>query len=127
VFPGELPRNVQFPQGLTALKNDLKAGINPYEDVMNVRTIFKRMKPYHDLALRSLASYGMISVEKLESKFVTFNYDVIPKDIRINARRLSDQQRKTLDVLEQLSRGLEFRGDKGFIDRTSLIDTRYAN
>jgi hypothetical protein len=126
VFPAEFSRNVRFPQGLRGVKSELKSDLNPYEDVLDVKSIFNRMQPYQDSALSNLASYGIVSADKLEAKSIAFNFDIIPKALKISAQRLSDQQAKILDVLEHLSRGLDLRGHDGFLDRTSLIDTRYA-
>lgn len=126
VFPDEFHRRVSFPQSLSKMKKDVKFEINPYEEVSNAQSIFRRMKPYQDSALKNLASYGIISAEMLEQNILNIVKEKVPASIFAATLEIDDKQNQIIKVLETLSTSLEFRGKNGFLDRTSLTDKAHA-
>lgn len=75
LFPIEMQR-IKFSINEKDIKSYIKEYItkgekeNPYEIILDSRKMFEKMKPYQMVALKSLASYGIINIDYVTTERV---------------------------------------------------------
>lgn len=123
-FPNET-RNIRFPNELNDLKIIFKRkASNPYEDLIDPKRIFERMKSYQLSALKCLASYGLIETKLLSKNVVRRTAKEIP-DVLI--KKLDDLTIEKSNVIKLIVGfwELPLYGKFGLKDRTGLIEFKY--
>lgn len=125
LFPTEINRHFKFTQELTKLRRIFKFNENPYEEIVDSKRVFVRMKPYQKLALRNLSSYGIIEKEAYEKEMIKLNVSQIPTALKSELGNLSPRQENVIKLITSPFNELPLYGDTGFKMRTGLITFRY--
>jgi len=124
VFPGEV-QHISFPSDLVSLKRIFKSDPNPYEDLIDSRRIFNRMKPYQIAAMRYLASYDLFDSNELLNNNIKRTSKEIPSDLASRMTDLTDQQENVIKLVTSPLNDLPLYGPHGFKSRTKLIEFKY--
>jgi hypothetical protein len=124
VFPNET-KNITFPTELSELKTIFKDKPNPYEDLIDAKRIFERMKPYQSAALKCLASYGFIDSKELSKNLVKRTDKVIPLELKEEINKMDIKEENLIKLVKSPINDLPLLGKSGFKDRTRLIDNKY--
>lgn len=124
VFPNET-KNITFPNDFSELKNIFKDKPNPYEDLVDAKRIFERMKPYQSAALKCLASYGFIDSKELTKNIVRRTDKEIPNELKEELRKMNIKEENIIKLVRSPINDLPLLGKSGFKDRTKLIDIKY--
>ncbi|MET4142621.1 ABC-three component system middle component 5 [Pedobacter sp. UYP1] len=122
-FPNEA-RHISFPSDLLALKKIFKDKPNSYEDLIDSRRIFERMKPFQITAIKTLISYGFIEPEALENNFVKRTDKEIPEELKKRINDVKDERQNIIKLVTGFV-DLPLYGDRGLKYRTKLIDFKY--
>lgn len=125
LFPREIVNRIKFPSELMKQKQFFKENNNPYEELADASKIFVRMKPYYEVALKNLASYGIIDPIELEKRIVKIYLDKIPKELEGYLDDLDVKEKNALKLLSQSLGNLPLSGENGFKMRTGLIEYKY--
>jgi hypothetical protein len=123
-FPGEA-KHITFPSDLIKLKQIFKERPNPYEDLRDSKRIFERMKPFQLLALKYLASYGLIDSKELENNYLKRTDTPIPEALVSKMNTITIQQENIVKLITSPFNNLPLIGNGGFKFRTKLIDSKY--
>jgi hypothetical protein len=123
VFPAET-RKISFPSNLSLFKrSDILP--NSYEDVIDPKLIFERMKSFQLTAYRSLVAFGLIdSAEFLKHRIVRGERE-IPARLSARLEKISEYEEYVLSLVSSPLDELPLYGEKGLKDRTKLLDYRY--
>ena len=113
-------RNTQFIRKIFS-----RLETNPYEFVSDDKIVFSRMRNFQVSALRSLASYDLIDAEALRKGIVKRTNNPIPEAIVSQFENISLSIKNVISLVESPFNELPLYGNKGFKDRTKLIDFRY--
>ena len=127
-----------FPNKLSAIKlkleeKDIKDLINsfilrannPYEEVMDDRKMFEKIKPYQMTAIKSLASYGIVNKDYLTTnRITTISHDVL-KNYMSKLEKLSRQEENTVKLLTSHFYQMSLYGEYGLKDRSKLLESKY--
>ncbi len=124
VFPGEA-KHISFPSDLIALKKIFKHVPNPYEDLIDSKRIFERMKPFQLAAIRYLASYDLIDTKELSNNYIKRTSKAIPEELGKQMQNLTIQQDNIIKLVTSPLNDLPLYGGSGFKFRTKLLDFRY--
>lgn len=124
VFPQE-SLNISFPRTLWSLKKSSLSDPNTYEKLTDPQRIFERMKPFQLAALNYLAAYGFIESDALSQQRVKRTSKLIPQDLLANMERIDSQQEYIISLISSPLNNIPLYGEKGFKDRTKLLDFRY--
>lgn len=123
-FPNEA-RNISFPSTLSELKGVFKKkDRNPYEDLIDPKRLIERMKPFQLLALKSIASYGLIETKLLSKNIVKRTSKEIPKELSEKLSELTTEKENVIKLIVGF-RELPLYGKFGLKDRTGLIEFKY--
>lgn len=118
---------------LTREEKDIKAYIkrfitkpnNPYENVLNDRKMFEKIKPYQMSAINSLASYGIINKDYLiENRISNVDKDFFTKN-EMNFEDLSIQEENTIRLLTSHFYQVPLFGLNGLKNKTGLLESKY--
>jgi hypothetical protein len=123
VFPAETAK-ISIPRDLWTLKRtDFPQ--NPYEELIDSKMIFERMRPFQMAAYRHLAALGLIqSAQLLENKIVR-TAQPIPNDLLQRMGRVDDEHQHVLRLIASPLNDLKLYGVNGLKYRTKLLDFRY--
>jgi hypothetical protein len=123
-FPREA-RKIKFPQDLAELKKVFKdSQPNPYEDLIDSKKIFERMKSYQMDALKCLASYDFIERELLNDNIVKRTSKEIPAALVEYLTDLSIEKENIIKLVTGFH-DLPLVGGHGLKSRTGLLDFKY--
>jgi len=123
-FPSEISK-IKFPQDLLALKTLFKKrSPNVYEELIDEKRIFDRMKAYQLSALKCIASYGFIDNDSLNKGIVRKTDKVIPEEILTKVNELSVEKENTIKFIVGFQ-DLPLYGSFGVKYRTGLLDFKY--
>lgn len=100
---------------------------NPYEIVSDDKIVFSRMRNFQMSALRNLASCGLIEADTLSKGIVKRTSTQIPEAIVAQFDKVPTSIKNVIVLVESPFNDLPLYGEKGFKDRTKLIDFRYDN
>ncbi|MEZ4942256.1 MAG: ABC-three component system middle component 5 [Saprospiraceae bacterium] len=123
-FPNEA-RLISYPSSLSELKKIFRnKAANPYEDLIDSKRIFERMKSFQISALKSIASYGLIDSKLLTKNIVRRTEKEIPKEL---ADKFADVTIEKANVIKLMIGFWEIPlyGKFGLKDRTGLIEFKY--
>lgn len=123
-FPREA-KTITFPRDLADLKKVFKNPTpNSYEDLVDPKKIFERMKSYQNDALRCIASYGFIENEELANKIIKKTNKEIPAELLIALKTLSHERENVIKLVTGFW-DLPLYGGQGLKSRTGLLDFKY--
>lgn len=123
-FPKEINK-ISFPQDLHSLKQIFKVKeANPYEDLIDPKRIFDRMKPFQYAALKCIASYGLIDNDMLAKNIVKKTNKAIPDEILKEVKDLSTDKENVIKFIFGFQ-DLPLYGSLGIKHRTGLLDFKY--
>lgn len=125
LFPTEINKHFKFPKEIAKLRKIFKFNPNHYEEMVDSKRVFVRMKPYQKLALRNLSSYGIIEKESYEKEMIKLNLSKIPTELKSELDNLSERQKNVIKLITSPFNDLPLYGDAGFKMRTGLITFRY--
>ena len=117
-FPN-LVRDMSFPSDLKHLKDNIfKEKSNPYEEIIDQKQIFERMKTYQLSAIKCLASYGFVDSKLLSKNKVKKTGKEIPEALLAKLNDLANQKGNVIKLLTSDLVSLPLLGDKGWKART---------
>lgn len=128
LFPNKL-QNIRLKRSESDVKQLIKEYItkvdNPYEEVIDDRKMFERIKPYQMTAIKSLASYGIINKDYLSTnKISTIDINILNKYIS-KLEKLNPQEENTIKLLTSHFYQISMFGKDGLKARTKLLESRY--
>lgn len=118
---------------LTREEKDVKSYIkrfitkpnNPYENVLNDRKMFERIKPYQMSAINSLASYGIINKDYLiENRISNIDRDFFT-NTEMKFEELSVQEENAIKLLTSHFHQIPLFGMNGLKNKTGLLESKY--
>lgn len=119
-FPGEA-RKITFPNDLHVLSTIFRSRPpNPYEDLIDPKKMFERMKTYQISALRCLASYGFVDSAPLTEGLVKLTGKAIPEQLLSEYQGASNEVKNIIKLVIGF-RELSLGGQQGIKSRTGLI------
>lgn len=99
--------------------------VNPYEEVIDDRKMFEKIKPYQMTAIKSLASYGIVNKDYLSvNRITTISFDVL-ESYMAKLEKLSVPEENTVKLLTSHFYQMSLYGDYGLKSRTNLLESRY--
>lgn len=107
------------------IKNLVLRKANPYEEVMDDKKMFERIKPYQMTAIKSLASYGIINKDYLTTNRITTISIEVLADYLKKLEKLSNQEENTIKLLTSHFYLMSLYGKDGLKDRTKLLESKY--
>ncbi|WP_298954597.1 ABC-three component system middle component 5 [uncultured Nonlabens sp.] len=100
--------------------------INPYQNLRNPKKLFIRMNPYQQIAIKRLASYGLIEIDFTNKGSVTVkdknSLSTIIQNMEIN---LSVSEQNALNVACTYFFFMSYYGNNGLKSRSGLIEFKY--
>jgi hypothetical protein len=123
-FPGEA-KHISFPGDLIALKKVFKDTPNEYEDLVDAKRIFERMKPFQYSAMRYLAAHGLIESKELSKDKIKRTEKTIPNELVEKMNSLTVQQENIIKLVTSPFNNLPLYGNNGFKFRTKLLEFKY--
>ncbi|MCD6011141.1 MAG: hypothetical protein K0Q79_1003 [Flavipsychrobacter sp.] len=98
---------------------------NPYEEVVDERKLFEKIKPYQITAIKCLASYGIINKGFLSENRVS----IVSKQILANYvskfEPLTDRELNVIKLLTSHFSQISMFGPFGLKSRTRLLESKY--
>lgn len=123
-FPGEVSKIV-FPTDLKNLKKVFRdRAKNPYENLIDPKRLFSRMRTYQLASLKSLASYGFIDSELLNSNIIRQTKKEIPKELIGFIEDISVEKLNVIKLVTGFS-NFPLLGPFGLKARTGLLQYKY--
>jgi len=107
------------------IKNYISSKENPYENIIDNRKMFEKIKPYQFTAIKCLASYGIINKEFLSENRVTIISKTILENHVAKFEPLSAKERNVIGLLTSHFYQISMYGPMGLKDRTKLLESRY--
>ncbi|HEY0669165.1 MAG TPA: ABC-three component system middle component 5 [Sphingobacteriaceae bacterium] len=98
---------------------------NPYENVMDDRKMFEKIKSYQITAIKCLASYGIINKEFLSENRVTIISKAVLEKYMTKFEPLSIKEQNVIKLMTSHFYFMTMFGPMGLKDRTHLLETRY--
>lgn len=123
-FPNEMAK-IKFERDNKDIKNLFPDKYNPYEVVLDGKIIFEKMKPYQLVAIKTLASHGLIDKNYLSENRVTKIEEKFSKNILEQFEPLSDRENNIIKIMTTYFYNMPLYGEKGLKDRTNLLEYRY--
>ena len=122
-FPNEAS-NISFPSDLSDLKKVFKEKPNSYEDLIDRKRIFERMKPFQITAIKTLISYGFIVADTERANVIHLTNKELPEELKQQVNNLSIERQNIIKLVTGFV-DLPLYGDRGLKYRTKLIDFKY--
>ncbi len=127
-----------FPNKMDTIKlkreeNDIKQIIktyiltkqNPYEQILNDRKMFEKIKPYQMTAIKCLASYGIINKDYLSlNRITTISKNIFDKYSE-DFKHLKPYEENTIKLLTSHFYQIPLNGAYGLKHRTNLLESKY--
>lgn len=98
---------------------------NPYEVISNPNKLFGRMQPYQLIAIKTLASYGVINKDYFQLNRITkVNKDLLTDYLKENAS-FSERELNIIKIMTSYFNFMPLYGTKGLKSRTNLLEYKY--
>ncbi len=128
LFPNKLSK-IKLKRDEKDIKNLINAFIikvdNPYEEVIDDRKMFEKIKPYQMTAIKSLASYGIVNKDYLTTNRITSIDIEVIKSYLSKLEKLSKQEENTIKLLTSHFYQMSLYGEYGLKDRSKLLESKY--
>jgi hypothetical protein len=98
---------------------------NPYEQILDDRKMFEKIKPYQLTAIKCLASYGIINKSFLNENRVTIISKDILKEHVSKFETLSVKEQNVISLMTSHFSQISMFGPTGLKARTKLLESRY--
>ena len=98
---------------------------NPYEDILEDRKIFAKIKPYQLSALNCLASYGILNKELLIKHHVSIENKELLNKYLAQLEELSPKEKNIISLMTTHFYKISLYGKDGLKDRTNLMESKY--
>jgi hypothetical protein len=107
------------------IKNLIEKEDNPYEEILDNRKMFEKIKPYQMTAIKSLASYGLINKDYLTSNRIsTISSDKF-KNYSDKLDKLEAREINAIKLLTSHFYQVSLYGEYGLKDRSKLLESKY--
>lgn len=128
LYPNKMP-NITLKKTEEDVRRMIKSFIikesNPYENVLNDRIIFEKIKPYQMTAIKFLASYGIINKDYLElNKIFVLSKEIIKEHLK-EFIPLTIQEENAIKLLTSHFYLMPLYGENGLKSRTKLLESKY--
>ena len=107
------------------IKSFVKTKDNPYEKLMDNRKMFEKIKPYQLTALKSLASYGIIDKNFMNTNHVTIISNKLIENYSLKFEPLTNQEQNAIHLLTSHFYQIPMFGADGVKERTNLLESKY--
>jgi len=128
LFPNKLS-TVKLKQEENDIKNIISGYItkndNPYEEILDDRKLFEKIKPYQMTAIKSLASYGIINKDYLTTNRITTISTEIIQTYVTKLEALNVQEQNTIALLTSHFYQMPLYGENGLKAKTKLLESKY--
>jgi hypothetical protein len=98
---------------------------NPYEEVLDSRKLFEKIRPYQLTAIKCLASHGIIDKSALSENRVTIISKQTIEKYTDKFEPLSPQERNVINLMTSHFYYISMFGPMGLKARTKLLESRY--
>ncbi|WP_231372749.1 ABC-three component system middle component 5 [Aureivirga sp. CE67] len=128
LFPNKLS-NLKLRRNEKDIKNLINSFIiradNPYEEVIDDRKMFEKIKPYQMTAIKSLASYGIVNKDYLTTNRINSISSELIEDYISKLEKLTNQEENTIKLLTSHFYQMSLYGEYGLKDRSKLLESKY--
>lgn len=124
VFPKQV-KGISFPSSITQLRKKFNVLPNPYEDIVDAKQVFERMKPFQYAALKYLASYGLVDASELVDNICKRTGKSIPNELQYRLTDITSEQQNVFELFSSGFINMPLYGKLGFKERTKLLDFKY--
>ncbi len=118
-------KDCRLPARSKVLKSYKKLDHNPYEQINSAVHLLSQLEPFHESALRMIAGYGLIEIEKLRSGTI----EKRPSEAWSKMKELSNESlsvdAKLISALYEELSDTPIYGKNGIKDRFNLMEYRY--
>ena len=125
-FPREVS-NIRF--GIKKEDSEIKKlfpeKYNPYEVISNPSKLFGRMQPYQLIAIKTLASYGVINKDYFQLNRITKVNKNLLKDYLDENASFSERELNIIKIMTSYFNFMPLYGTKGLKSRTNLLEYKY--
>lgn len=106
-------------------KRFVKQKKNPYNDVLDKRKVFERLKPYQLTAINCLASYGIIDKEMLRENRVSIISEELLANYNSKFEELTYTEQNVIAMMTLYFSTMSMFGPDGLKSRTKLMVSKY--
>ena len=124
VFPGEIDK-IKFPFEISKAKKIFTKYNNPYDEIIDSKRIFDRMKPFQISAIRCLASYEIIDKKLLDENKVSKIIKELPSSLQDEFYEYSIMNENIIKLLTGPFYDIPLSGNNGLKYRTGLLEFKY--
>ncbi|KAA2241515.1 hypothetical protein F0L74_16600 [Chitinophaga agrisoli] len=98
---------------------------NPYEDILDNRKMFERIKPYQLTAIKCLASYGIINKQYLAENRVTIVSKQLLQSYTSKFEPMTPKERNVIGLMTSHFYQVSMFGPHGLKAKTKLMESKY--
>ena len=128
LFPNKL-KEVTLKQNEKQIKDLINNYIvkpkNPYEQILNDRKMFEKIRPYQMSAIKYLASLGIINQDYLKHNKITKISKEIFNDFNKEFINMTIQEENTIKLLTSHFYLMPLYGNNGLKSKTNLLESKY--
>lgn len=107
------------------IQNYIKKEHNPYEEVLDNRKLFEKIRPYQLTAIKCLASHGIIDKNALSENRVTIISKKTIEKYTDKFEPLTSQERNVIGLMTSHFYYMSMFGPTGLKARTRLLESKY--
>lgn len=98
---------------------------NPYQRIINPSKLFGRMQPYQLIAIKTLASYGIVNKDYLVlNRITTVNKELLQEFMGVYGD-YTEREENIIKIMTSYFNLMPLYGNKGLKSRTNLLESRY--
>ncbi len=128
LFPNKL-KDISFKQDEKQIKDLITNFIvrpkNPYEQILNDRKMFEKIRPYQMSAIKYLASLGIINQDYLKQNKITRISKEMLKEFNNEFIDMTVQEENTIKLLTSHFYLMPLYGENGLKGKTNLLESKY--
>jgi hypothetical protein len=128
LYPNKL-KEMSFKQDEKQIKDLINNHIfkpkNPYEQILNDRKMFEKIRPYQMSAIKYLASLGIINKDYLKENRITKISKDIFNELDTKFEKLSVQEINAVKLLTSHFYFMPLYGENGLKEKTKLLESKY--
>jgi len=125
-FPREVS-NIRFgiEKGDRDIKKLFPKKYNPYEVISNPNKLFGRMQPYQLIAIKTLASYGVINKDYFQLNRITKVDKKLLKEYLDDNSSFTERELNIIKIMTSYFNYMPLYGTQGLKSRTNLLEFKY--